>query len=68
MAERRRPAAARVAGRQNVAAPAGSRVANKMTGSLFESENCNSHHNIGLEPSPSVMIAFLHCTTENIGP
>ena len=41
---------ARVAGRQNVATPAGSRVAKKMTRSLFESKNHNSHHTIGLEP------------------
>ena len=40
---------ARVAGRQNVATPAGSRVAKKMTGSLFESKNHHSHHNIRLE-------------------
>ena len=40
---------ARGAGRQNVATPAGSRVAKKMTGSLFESKNHHSHHNIGLE-------------------
>ena len=46
----------RVAGRQNVATPAGSRVAKKMTGWLFESKNHHSRHNIGLEvlePSPS---------------
>ena len=70
MAERKRPAAARVgrvAGRQNAATPAGSRAANKMTGSLFESKNYCSHLSIGLEPSPSVIIALLHCTTENIG-
>ena len=40
---------ARVAGRQNVATPAGSRVAKEMTGSLFESKNHHSHHNIRLE-------------------
>ena len=45
---------ARVAGRQNVATPAGSLVDEKMTGSPFESENRHSHHNIGLELSPSL--------------
>ena len=39
---------ARVAGRQNVATPGGSRVAKKRTGSLFESRNHHSHQNIGL--------------------
>ena len=43
------------AGRQNhVATLAGSRVAKKITGSLFESKNRHSHHNIGLEPSQSL--------------
>ena len=37
-----------VAGRQNVATPAGSRVAKKMTGLLFESKNHRLHRNIGL--------------------
>ena len=44
---------ARIAGRQDVATPAGSRAAEKMTGSFFESQNRRSHHNIGLDPPPS---------------
>ena len=34
----------------------GPQIAKKMTGSLFESKNRHSHHNIGIEPSPSVMV------------
>ena len=39
---------ARVEGRQNAAAPAGSRVAEKMMGSPFESKSRHSHLSIGL--------------------
>ena len=34
----------------------GPQITKKMTGSLFESKNRHSHRNIGLEPSPSVMV------------
>ena len=40
-------------GAQHVATPAGSRVAKKMTGPLFESKKHHSHRNIRLESSPS---------------
>ena len=43
----------RGAPKKNVATPAGSRVARKMTGSLFESKNHHLHHNIGLGHLPS---------------
>ena len=38
-----------------------------MTGSLFESKNHLSQHNIGLKLSPTVMIGFFHHFNENIG-
>ena len=35
-------------------------------GSLFESKNHLSQHNIELEPSPTVLIGYIHHFTENI--
>ena len=47
-----------LAGRQHVAAPAGSLVAENKRGSLFERKEHHSHRNNGREPSPSQEALF----------